>query len=140
MNLRFHGCVGTVKATEMKDPPSFSRLVDLRPVEPSRGPSLVKVNTNSRQCVSRSYPYFPLSLAQPIYIYVYLSLSLPFTSRLKVHLLFSSRSFDCPRLFIHHLFLLTSNKRHDRPPLLSTGSTSFRFLAFRPSEELFLLP
>lgn len=60
----------------MKDPPSFSRLVDLRPVEPSRGPSLVKVNTNSRQCVSRSYPYFPLSLAQPIYIYVYLSLSL----------------------------------------------------------------
>ena len=62
----------------MKDPPSFSRLVDLRPVEPSRGPSLVKVNTNSRQCVSRSYPYFPPSLAQSIFVYSFsLSLSIP---------------------------------------------------------------
>lgn len=52
----------------MKDPPSFSRLVDLPPVEPSRGPSLVKVNTNSRQCVSRSCAYFPLSPTQFIYI------------------------------------------------------------------------
>ena len=103
----------------MKDPPSFSRLVDLRPVEPSRGPSLVKVNTNSRQCVSRSYPYFPPSLAQSIFVYSFslsLSLSLPFTSQL--HLLFSSRSFDCPRPFIHHLFLLTSTRSSS--PLLSS--------------------
>lgn len=60
----------------MKDPPSFSRLVDLPPVEPSRGPSLVKVNTNSRQCVSRSCAYFPLSPTQSIYIYISLSLFL----------------------------------------------------------------
>lgn len=60
----------------MKDPPSFSRLVDLRPVEPSRGPSLVKVNTNSRQCVSRSYPYFPLSLSLNLYTYTCIPLSL----------------------------------------------------------------
>lgn len=33
----------------MKNPRRFSRLLDLRPVESSRGPSLVKVNTGSRQ-------------------------------------------------------------------------------------------
>ena len=117
----------------MKDPPSFSRLVDLRPVEPSRGPSLVKVNTNSRQCVSRSYPYFPPSLAQSIFVYSFslsLSLSLPFTSQL--HLLFSSRSFDCPRPFIHHLFLLTSTRSSS--PLLSSSPPLLLF-ASSPSDR-----
>lgn len=40
----------------MKNPRRFSRLVDLRPVEPSRGPSLVKVNTSSRQCIGVRAP------------------------------------------------------------------------------------
>lgn len=58
----------------MKDPPSFSRLVDLRPVEPSRGPSLVKVNTNSRQC-KPLVSLFP-SLSRSTYIHIRVSLSL----------------------------------------------------------------
>lgn len=66
VNLHFHG-VGIPKATEMKNPRRFSRLVDLRPVEQSRGPSLVKVNTSSRQCIGVRVPpplvsFFFLSL------------------------------------------------------------------------------
>lgn len=59
----FHG-VGVPKATKMKNPRRFSRLVDLRPVEPSRGPSLVKVNTISRQCISVRAP---TSLDPPVH-------------------------------------------------------------------------
>ena len=63
VNASFHG-VGVPKATKMKNPRRFSRLVDLRPVEPSRGPSLVKVNTSSRQCISVRAP---TSLDPPVH-------------------------------------------------------------------------
>ena len=129
----------------MKDPPSFSRLVDLRPVEPSRGPSLVKVNTNSRQCVSRSYPYFPPSLAQSIFVYSFsLSLSIPpvhkstppsfFISKLRL----SSSLYPSP--LSPHLDTILLSSPLLSSPLLFTAPASFRFLAFRPNEELFLLP
>ena len=114
----------------MKDPPSFSRLVDLRPVEPSRGPSLVKVNTNSRQCVSRSYPYFPPSLAQSIFVYSFsLSLSIPpvhkstppsfFISKLRL----SSSLYPSPLSPHLDTILLSSPLLSSSPPLLLFASS-----------------
>lgn len=58
VNLHFHA-VGTPKAAKTKNPRRFSRLVDLRPVEQSRGPSLVKVNTSSRQSMIVRAPSSP---------------------------------------------------------------------------------
>jgi len=44
-------CAFIPKVREMKYPRRFSRLLDLRPVESSRGPSLVETNTGWRcQC------------------------------------------------------------------------------------------
>ena len=114
----------------MKDPPSFSRLVDLRPVEPSRGPSLVKVNTNSRQCVSRSYPYFPPSLAQSIFVYSFsLSLSIPpvhkstppsfFISKLRL----SSSLYPSPLSPHLDTIVLSSPLLSSSPPLLLFASS-----------------
>ena len=120
----------------MKDPPSFSRLVDLRPVEPSRGPSLVKVNTNSRQCVSRSYPYFPLSLAQSIFVYVSLSLSL-YLSRSQVNSTFFFH-LEASTVLVPLSITSFSSPRHDRPllssPLLSSSPPLLLF-ASSPSDR-----
>lgn len=48
------------KVREMKNSRRFSRLLDLRPIESSRGPSLVKVNMDSRQCMVIYFSFISL--------------------------------------------------------------------------------